>query len=262
MMRILNRHTAYEALLTEHVDGVISAADDAKLSKHLVTCADCATDLREQMQVRTLLRAEPLVDIPRSFALPYAPRTADLSEPTGIAKLLRGMQVATAAAAMILVALVGLSVMDSPTSLTNNRTAASDASAPLAASIPESETQKTTADTQSPAGAEGAALEDQGSFSLTALPPADATLEYAISTEPSLDTGLTQGIDGALLEPDDTSALSRAPEASTAPEIAFAVDAAPTEDRPALEWALLASSAITALLALAVVAATWRTHRA
>ena len=264
-MRILNRHTAYEALLTEHVDGVISAADDIKLSKHLATCAGCASDLREQTQIRTLLRAKSLVDVPRSFALPYAPRMIDAGEPTEITKLLRGMQVATASAAMVLVSLVGLSVMESSPFLSTSRTTASDASAPLAASALESEPLKTAVGAQGPADADAAIEENDRSASLASHPPADSQLMFEAAPEPSPDTAVTERISGGLLETDDRTTTTTVVPSEidiVTSDIALAAGAAPTEDRPALEWALLAASLITALLALAVVAATWRARRA
>jgi hypothetical protein len=240
-----NRHSEYEILLTEHIDGVISATDDAKLTQHLTTCADCAIDLREQSQIRTLLRAEPLVVAPRSFALPYAPRTIETSEPTGITKLLRSMQMATAAAAMILVALVGLNVMQtSPAAVTQTSLSAT---APMAES--------------------GTALDGQdGSTFMESAPPADTTLLFERAPEAATESGTSEP-DGitAFVPIDDAqkaSAASPVLPGEFAPDPALALDTTPTtDDRPVLEWALLAASLLTALLALAVVAATWRSRR-
>jgi anti-sigma factor RsiW len=138
-MSIFNRHTAYEQLVTEHVDGLLDEAGEAKLRQHLATCASCAVEVREQQAVRTLLTAQPMVAVPRSFALPYAPRQAatDESRETG---WLRGMQVATATAALVLVTLVGVNVVDP----TGNASPSTDAQA-LSAVIESSDTQEIAA---------------------------------------------------------------------------------------------------------------------
>ncbi len=251
MMNIFsNRHSTYEMLLTEHIDGVISAADDAKLTQHLSTCADCAVDLREQSQIRTLLRAEPLVAAPRSFALPYAPRTVDTSEPSGITKLMRSMQMATAAAAMVLVALVGLSVMQtSPAAVT--QTSIADAAGSTA--------ESSTAPDESLSFA-GAAATGQDA-------PAETQLMFERAPAASVDTSVPEQGDGTALVPteDAQKTLASPPllPDDFVPQPGLAGDTAPTADnhRTALDWALLAASLATALLALAVVAVTWRARR-
>jgi hypothetical protein len=261
MMNIFsNRHSKYEMLLTEHLDGVISADDDARLTRHLSTCRDCAADLREQSQIRTLLRAQPLVAAPRSFALPYAPRTVDTSEPGGITKLLRSMQMATAAAAMVLVALVGLNVMQtSPTAVT--QTSLADAAAPMAES-------STAPDDRIGATATGEATEEaDGTMTMMAAPSTDTQFAPSMEPFPGIDVGVTERMsDTTLISPEVTSKTE--PLASVLPgdlasEPALAGDTPPTatDDRTALEWALLAASLVTALLALSVVAATWRSRR-
>ena len=115
MMRLFgNRHSAYKQLVSAHLDGQLDAAGEASLEKHLASCETCAVEIREQSAVRNLLRAQPLVNVPRSFALPYAPTRAVDPEPGLAARagsLLRGMQVATATAAVVLVALIGVSIV-------------------------------------------------------------------------------------------------------------------------------------------------------
>ena len=110
-MSIFSRHTAYERLVTEHVDGVLDTAGEARLQQHLATCESCVVEMREQQAVRSLLRAEALVPATRSFALSYAPRQAAAGD-SRVTAWLRPMQVATATAAVVLVALVGVSVVD------------------------------------------------------------------------------------------------------------------------------------------------------
>lgn len=258
MMNIFsNRHSAYEILLTEHIDGVISAADDAKLTHHLSTCADCAVDLREQSQIRTLLRAQPLVDAPRSFALPYAPRTLETSEPGGITKLLRSMQMATAAAAMVLVALVGLSVMQtSPSAVTH--TTLADAAAPMA------ESSKAPDESQTLAGA--TANGQDGAAGIESAPPTETQQMFERAPSAVDASAPEQGDGSTALVPTEDAQKILAPSPvlpdDLAPEPALTGEVTPvTDDRTALEWALLAASLVTALLALAVVAATWRSRR-
>lgn len=261
MMNIFsNRHTTYEMLLTEHIDGVISAADDAKLTRHLSTCAACAIDLREQSHIRTLLRAEPLVAAPRSFALPYAPRTAETNAPGGITKLLRSMQMATAAAAMVLIALVGLNVMQtSPAAVT--QTSLAEAAAPMAES-------NTALDNRFGAtGTAEAAGEGDGTISTMTAPPTDTQFALEIKPSPGIDVSVTERMsDTGPSSPEgtpETEPLTSALPDGLAPEPALAGDTSPTatDDRTALEWALLTASLITALLAITVVAATWQSRR-
>jgi len=100
-----NSHRECEELLTEHLDGRLDETRQAKLDAHLVGCKQCRLELRELQALHALLHAQPLAEAPRSFALPYAPRQA---EPTRERfSFLRGMQVATASAAVLLVALIG-----------------------------------------------------------------------------------------------------------------------------------------------------------
>ena len=243
-----NRHSQYEMLLTEHVDSVISVANDAKLTRHLAACADCTADLRKQLAVRTLLRAEPFVAVPRSFALPYAPRTIHVSEPSGITKLLRAMQVVTAAAAMVLVALVGLSVLlASPTTVTPSLAADS-----LAPSV------ESAASASEKAGGT--------STSIASYPPTNRQSLITTAPPPNVDADATERADSTALAPAPAkdgaiiAAVPSLPQGEFAPKTTLSNDSTVTNDRSALEWALLTASFTTALLALAVVAVTWRSH--
>jgi hypothetical protein len=258
-MSIFNRHTAYERLVTEHVDGLLDEAGEAKLQQHLSTCPSCAVEVREQQAVRTLLMAQPMVAAPRSFALPYAPRqvTTDDSRVTG---WLRGMQVATATAALVLVALVGINVVD-PTGDVRGTNASADQAA-LSAAIENA--NKLEAGGAAPEAADGVA------------PPASRIPEAEFSTsipngfapEGALPEGLIPeglvpepAIGGELAEPDGAPSLeSPATELLFAPKVAADADIA-DDDRSALEWALLVASAVTAVLAMSVVAVTWRAGR-
>lgn len=115
-MSLFNNHARYEALVTEHLDGLLDATGEAKLREHLASCAECAAEVAEQKALLAVLRAEPLVEAPRSFALPYAPRTVE-APVSRVSKLLRSMQVATAAAALVLVFLVGINIVEGPGAL-------------------------------------------------------------------------------------------------------------------------------------------------
>ena len=98
------RRREYEELVTRHLDGLLDAAGEARLQEVLDADSTLAAEARELEAVRALLRAEPLVEVPRSFALPYAPaRVVDRPRPGA----LRWMQAATATAALVLVALIG-----------------------------------------------------------------------------------------------------------------------------------------------------------
>ena len=98
------RRREYEELVTRHLDGVLDAAGEARLQEVLDADPARAAEAREIEAVRALLHAEPLVEPPRSFALPYAPaRVADRPRPAA----LRWMQAATATAALVFVALIG-----------------------------------------------------------------------------------------------------------------------------------------------------------
>jgi hypothetical protein len=237
-------------LLTEHVDSVISATDDAKLTRHLAACPDCTADLREQLAARTLLQAEPFVAVPRSFALPYAPRTVHVSDPSGITKLLRAMQVATATAAIVLVALVGLSVLQtSPTTVTPSLAADSLApSVEFAAGATEKARGTSTSKASAPS------TNRQSLITTAHLPNVDAdTTERVDSTAPAPAPAPAK--DGAII-----AAVPSLPQGEFAPKTTLSSDSTLTNDRPALEWALLTTSFTTALLALAVVAVTSRSH--
>ena len=111
-----NTHARYEALVTEYLDGALDDAGEAKLNEHLATCAECAAEVKEQQAMLSVLRATPMAEVPRSFALPYAPPVIATSE-RRVSKLLRSMQVATATAALVLVALVGVNIAQGPSTI-------------------------------------------------------------------------------------------------------------------------------------------------
>jgi putative DNA primase/helicase len=261
-----NRHREYEELVTEHLDGRIDEAGAAKLQAHLASCDTCAADLRELEAVRTLLRAEPPVEAPRSFALPYAPRRAEAERSPGMlgwaggrtAAWLRSMQVATAAAALVLIALISVEVVNTPsaTTLPTAQTAPEAAlapqgtPAPQAAAAPEADggSEAGLGDAQVAAEAESAVASEPGAED---APPSLAA--PAPETDPIVRQGLPPKPGDQPLEFSTDVMSEGAPEAAPAAPATVA-----TGGRDALDWTLLACGVLTAVLALAVVALSLR----
>ena len=101
----------YEELVTRHLDGVLDAAGETRLQDLLDADPALALEARELEAVTAALRAEPLVEPPRSFALPYAPARVPAAPRPGA---LRWMQAATATAALVLVTLIGVDLVVAP----------------------------------------------------------------------------------------------------------------------------------------------------
>ncbi len=112
------RRRRYEELVTRHLDGVLDAAGEARLQEVLDGDPALAVEVRELEAVTALLRAEPLVEAPRSFALPYAPaRVTAPPRPWALRPgTLRLTQAATATAALVLVTLIGVDLVVAPAS--------------------------------------------------------------------------------------------------------------------------------------------------
>lgn len=249
-MSIFSRHTAYERLVTEHVDGVLDTAGEARLQQHLATCESCVVEMREQQAVRSLLRTEALVPTPRSFALPYAPRQA--AGDSRVTAWLRSMQVATATAAVVLVALVGVSLVDQTG---GGRTAEADAQQ-LASATENADKLKAAVAAPEPEAGPPVARSSDG------------TVPESITSGFAPDGLFTEGLaadsedGGELPTPEDAPSLSSPPtEFLFAPGAAAAQADVADDERSVLQWALLAASVVTAVLALSVVAVTWRGRR-
>ncbi|MDA1036119.1 MAG: zf-HC2 domain-containing protein [Chloroflexi bacterium] len=251
-----NRHSAYEEMVSGHLDGQLDAAGDASLKKHLTTCEACSNDIREQGAVRDLLRAQPLANVPRSFALPYAP--VQVVEPGLSARassLLRGMQIATAAAAVVLVALIGVSIVDPGAPATPQSLATaleSDMGQTGSTTAPESSLGKSTEPTPSLAIEFMAA--DGPESAPEIAPPADDALVPDATPAPAVSQDLPVDSGGGI-----GPLVSALPADGAAPEVVNAP--ATIEARSALEWAQLVSGIVTALLAIAVVGLTWSNAR-
>jgi hypothetical protein len=252
-MSIFSRHTAYERLVTERVDGVLDTAGEARLQQHLATCESCVVEMREQQAVRSLLRAEALVPAPRSFALPYAPRQAAAGD-SRVTAWLRSMQVATATAAVVLVALVGVSVVDQAG---GGRAAEADAQQMASAIENADKLEAAAAAAPEPRAGPPVARSSDGTVpeSITSgfVPDGPSTGGLAADSE---DVG------GGLPTPEDAPSLSSPPtQLLFAPDAAAAQADVADDERSVLAWALLAASVVTAVLALSVVAVTWRGRR-
>ena len=101
-----NPHNRYQALLSEHVDGRLDSRRQAEMEAHLASCASCQSELAELQATVALLRRTPMVEPPRSFALPYAPRQAAPVDRPPLMAPLRAMQMATVAASVALAVVV------------------------------------------------------------------------------------------------------------------------------------------------------------
>ena len=261
-MGLFNRHSKYEMLLTEHLDGRLDEAGQAALDRHLETCDTCAVELRELEAITSLLRSEPLVEAPRSFALPYAPRQA-ADEPRTVGWL-RGMQVATATAAVVLVALVSLQVADvgsldrqsfSSADTTSGAAAAGGAAAPEMAAAKDDES--TTIEPLPPGGTPAPLATpvpgDDGTTMFSVAPPEDGQLTLDTATLPTPDPSTRDSV----VPETDVEAGTTGLDVEGAP-VLFAAE---PEERTAMDWALVAMAIVTAALALGVVGVTWSSRR-
>lgn len=173
----------YEELVTRHLDGVLDAAGETRLQDLLDADPALALEARELEAVTAALRAEPLVEPARSFALPYAPARVPAPPRPGALRpgMLHWMQAATATAALVLVTLIGVDLVVAP------------AGAPVGRS--EAPELSTATAEQAPAASQAA-------------PPSSDALE--------LDAAVSDGIERDEIEP-PAPARSLAPETEPAP---------------------------------------------
>ncbi len=155
------RRRRYEELVTQHLDGVLDGAGEARLRALVSADPALVVEVRELEAVTALVRAEPLVEPPRSFALPYAPARVLAAPRPGP---LRWMQAATATAALVLVTLIGVDLVAAP---------APEAPQPIEAAPELSATEEPSAASQ-------------------AAPPSDA---------PAIDSAVGGGIERDEIEP-------------------------------------------------------------
>lgn len=71
-------HEGARERLSPYVDHRLSADETAELERHLRDCEACRAELRALQMTRQMLRALPLVRIPRSFTLQSVPKPARL----------------------------------------------------------------------------------------------------------------------------------------------------------------------------------------
>ena len=245
--RVLDRRRRrYEELVTQHLDGVLDAAGEARLREVLDAAPALAAEVREREAVTALVRAEPLGEPPRSFALPYAPARLPAPPRSGA---LPWMQAATATAALLLVTLIGVDLVVAPIGgpQAPESTAVTAEGAPAAAEAAAPPPDAPAIDSASGAGIQQAEAEVTPPEALqAAAPPSDKA---------DADTG-DAGIPRAEAEVQDRS-LARGPEPGPAP----IAGPAPAAGRSALDWAQLGLGAVTALLAMGVALLSWRAAR-
>ena len=221
-------HRAYRELLSARLDGQLGPEGQARLDSHLAACSECRRVASELNTTVALLRAVPMVDTPRSFALSHVP----LPEPRpsrlwGFASL-RSMQMATAVSALALMALVVIDLVQplgdevivtgQPAVLEREAASAAEEEVSLAAGAPE------------PA----LAAEEGPTLAMTI--EADAAEELAEQPEP----------------------IAEREVAALAGPIATVAPASPAAGRDARQWLLLAVALVTAALALGATVWTWR----
>ena len=215
------RRRRYEELVTQHLDGVLDAAGEARLQEVLDGDPALAVEVRELEAVTALVRAEPLVEPPRSFALPYAPARVPAPPRSGA---LPWMQAATATAALLLVTLIGVDLVAAPTG--------------------------------GPVGVSGAP--EIGASAPSAAPSEDAPVAFEAvpaPDAPAIDSAVGgDGIERDVIElPAPARTLTREPEPLPAPVAQPA--------RSPLDWAQLGVGMFTALLAMGVALVSWRAGR-
>ena len=212
-------HRRYRALLSGRLDGRLDEREQAALQAHLSGCAECRQELAELEATVGLLRRQPQIEPPRSFALAYAPlREAAIPR---LLRTVRTLQVATGAAALVLVALVtadltgvtGESATQQPAALAVAEAEAGDTSATAGASIPDAQDDAAGIET------------------FRAAPPQDE-ITFEVATP--------------------------IPAAGGEPDTALPAD---DDGRSAWGWLFIAVGLAAAALALGAVGMTWRAGR-
>ena len=121
-MRLLRfrRHPVSEEDLSVYLDGRLPARDKERVDAHLQSCADCSRKLEEMQSLVAEMRRLPQATAPRSFAISpelaaatrrEADRVAAGREGTAARRVYLGLSGATVAAAVLLVAVVGVDLL-------------------------------------------------------------------------------------------------------------------------------------------------------
>lgn len=230
----------FQSLLTDAASGLLNDAARRRLDELAAADPALQAQVGETLALTALLGSQPMAVAPRSFALPQsAAATARRPQPWG---WFRPLQAMTATAALVLVALIAtdLVIVDPASNTTTGDMAMTTTQA--AAAEPE------TAAAGRATGIES--MQADGGLESAAPPPDDSA-----ASSPALAPGGSPGADGALPLP--------APEAAKAAPgpIAEVADTTSSPGRSALSWATTIAGLVTAALALAAVAASWRARR-
>ena len=97
-------------LLSAHLDGELTAAEEQRVSDHLPGCQACRTELEELHRARSSIRSMPTLEMPASVVPELAETQA------GVIPLYRRPRAWAAAAAAALIILVGLATALAPVS--------------------------------------------------------------------------------------------------------------------------------------------------
>lgn len=161
-MRLLGfrRHPVSEEELSACIDGRLSNRQQERVEAHLQSCADCRRKLEELRSLVAELRALPETKAPRSFAL--SPEMAAATrreairerheERTAARRVYLGLSGATAAATVLLIAVLGVDLAPSlagkggPASTTTTYSSSREASS--AGAVQTDQTAKSTGDEQ------------------------------------------------------------------------------------------------------------------
>jgi len=198
-----NRQHRYVANnLSAYIDGQLTAAERARVERHLAACADCRRDVETLRQTVALLRRVPLKPVPRSFALPASARAAQARHRRWNAAF-GAMRTATVTIATLLVMVFAgdAALTSGLVSLPGARTA-SDASALLyqergqtqseeAAPMMAEAAPKASPEAAPQAESEAApepAVEPYGATEATAAPDAPSPGETARALQPPRET--------------------------------------------------------------------------
>ncbi|MFQ5967103.1 MAG: anti-sigma factor family protein [Acidimicrobiia bacterium] len=95
-------------LLSAHLDGELTGAEERRVSEHLAGCSVCRAELEELHDARTAVRSMPILEMPPSVV----PLLAD--HDAKVIPLFRRPRAWAAAAAAALMILVGLATVLAP----------------------------------------------------------------------------------------------------------------------------------------------------
>ena len=238
---LINRgHGRYRRLLSEQLDSRIGARAQARLDAHLASCSRCRREAAGLRQTVALLRALPVVDAPRGFALSRVPSMEQRPARRWSLAPVRSLQVATAVSALALVALVSA---DLAGAFGGGTPESFPSRALLRADVAGTE-EMAAADALAPQASSAPADADMDAFTTVEDAPAakaaaEAPLEEEVESFDTAEPG-----SGAMDPAADPPAGLELPQ----PESGRGLD----------EWLLLVVALTTAALALGVTVWTWR----